>query len=780
MGLQTIKAQKTVSGQITDQGGGLPVPGVVVRASDSFSATVTDAQGNFRFDKLTGTSITLNFSHIAFQDTFITVPLSDNPVNVRLSLSPRTYLSEEVNVIATRANERSGLVYTTVTGKDLANVNLGQDLPVLLQMQPSVTTTSDAGNGVGYTGLRIRGSDATRVNVTINGIPVNDAESHQVYWVDLPDIAASTDNIQLQRGVGTSTNGPGAFGGSLNLQTSLLQPNPYGEVNSSYGSFNTYRNSVKFGTGLMQNQFSVDGRVSLIHSDGYMDRAFSNLQSIYLSGGYYGDRQSIRAVVMSGREKTYQSWYGVPEDSLATNRTFNMAGLYYDREGQIQYYENQTDNYRQDHYQLHYSRELGRDWMMSTSFFYTHGKGYYEEYVEEPMIDPGGLDPDSMTDSIYIQPAHIQQRWLDNDYRGLTWSLQRQFETVDFTAGGLVSAYDGLHYGEIIWQNYNITPYEPYRYYEDKATKKDYSAFVKMNWNFHEGWFLMGDMQLRHVNYSFTGKDASGNPLPADVPLTFFNPKAGITYMPSTWHRWYASVSVGQKEPVRDDYLASSPSSRPLPELMVDYEAGYRFSGHRVTAGANLYLMDYARQLVLNGSINDVGEYVRESIGDSYRAGLELDATWAPSARWQVQGNVTFSRNRIKNYNDYVYDEASGSTIMVTYANTAISFSPEIISGAVLTWKPVKALSFSLSNKYVGQQFLDNTQSDDRALPAYCFQDVRVEWSPAVKKLKSFTVRGAVYNVTDRKYSTNGYTYWGNYYYPQAGINFMGGVTVGF
>lgn len=776
----TATAQVSITGYITGTDDGLPIPGVVVRLDGSFSATVTDGKGVFRFDRVSNDVRELHFSHLAFNDTIIKLASAGKLSDIHMVLRPKTYLSEEVTITATRANDRSAVAYTTIDKKELEQLNLGQDLPILLQLQPSVTTTSDAGNGVGYTGIRIRGSDATRVNVTINGIPVNDAESHQVYWVNLPDLAASTDNIQLQRGVGSSTNGAAAFGGSLNIQTTTLRQDAFAEVSSSYGSFNTNRNALKFGTGLLDQKFALDGRVSLISSDGYMDRASSDLQSLYLSGGYYGKKQTLRAVIMTGKEKTYQAWYGVPEDSMSSNRTFNMAGLYYDRNGQPQYYGNQTDNYRQDYYQLLYSRELGNDWLLNTALFYTKGKGYYEEYVQDPLIDGGGLDPDSMTDSIYIQPAYIRQRWLDNDFRGMTWSLQRQFEKVDFTAGGTMSAYDGKHFGEVIWQNYNITPEEPYRYYDDIADKKDYNAYVKATWAVNSSLFLMGDLQLRHIDYSFTGKDADGNPLPSQVPLTFFNPKAGITYLPSTWHRFYLSAAVGQKEPVRDDYRASTANSRPLPEKLIDYEAGYRYSGHTVMGGINLYFMDYARQLVLNGSINDVGEYVRESINDSYRAGVELDITWAPSSHWQVQGNMTLSRNRILNYDDYVYDYNSGSTLLVSYANTAIAFSPEMISAAMVTWKPVNSLSISLSNKYVGKQYLDNTTNSSRQLDAYLFHDLRAEWSPTIKGLKTLTLRGAIYNLTNRLYSANGYTYGANYYYPQAGINFMGGVTVGF
>ncbi|MFM7217447.1 MAG: TonB-dependent receptor domain-containing protein, partial [Bacteroidota bacterium] len=373
-----------------------------------------------------------------------------------------------------------------------------------------------------------------------------------------------------------------------------------------------------------------------------------------------------------------------------------------------------------------------------------------------------------------------RQRWLDNDFAGMTWSLRKQFAALDFMAGGSSSYYEGHHFGKIIWQNYNILPYEPFDYYEDQARKSDQNIFVKANWNFTERWFLMGDAQLRYVDYSFTGNDVAGNPLPSEVALTFFNPKVGITFVPNTWHRFHLYAGVGQKEPVRDDYLASTPNSRPEPELLFDYEAGYRYNGHRTACGVNVYFMDYARQLVLNGSINDAGEYVRESIGNSYRAGIELDAVWAPVVKWQLQGNLTLSRNRIRNYTDYVYDNASASTLLINLPNTAIAYSPEIIGSALLTWKPVKSLSLTLTGKYVGDQYLDNTENSERKLNDYLVNDLRVEWSPTVKAIKQLTFRGCIYNLTDRMYSANGYTYYGNYYFPQAGINFMGGITVGF
>jgi iron complex outermembrane receptor protein len=639
-----------------------------------------------------------------------------------------------------------------------------------------VVTTSDAGNGVGYTGIRIRGSDATRVNVTINGIPLNDAESHQVYWVDLPDLAASVESIQLQRGVGTSTNGPGAFGGSMNIQTTTRSQEPFAEISSNAGSFSTLRNSIRFGTGMLKDHFVLEGRLSRISSDGYIDRATSDLQSLYLSGGYHSEKQSLRVVCMSGREKTYQAWYGVPEDSLQTNRTYNMAGLYIDRTGAIQYYDNQTDNYIQNHYQMLWSRDLDAGWSANAALFLTTGKGYYEEFIDEDYYATGNMDP---VDSMYIRPYHIRQRWLDNSFYGTTWSVQHRGKKLDLNAGGAVSRYEGDHFTDIIWQNYNVLVNGPYTERSDNASKFDGNIYLKADYSLTPEWNVTGDLQYRHVGYTFTGLDADGEPLPSEVSLDFFNPKAGITWEPNNWHRWYASVSVGQKEPVRDDYVASTASSRPAPERLVDYEAGYRYSGHTFTCNANFYYMDYARQLILNGSINDVGEFVRESVGDSYRSGIELEAAWAPSPRWTVRMNATVSRNRIANYTEYAYDSAT--TIVIDYPNTPIAYSPDLVAAGSAEWKAFKSLTISLTGKQVGEQYLDNTGNPEHRLEGYLVSDLGFQWSPTVRKVKKLVFRATIYNITDRMYSANGYVYYGmNYLFPQAGRHFMAGVTVGF
>ncbi|MFM2207361.1 MAG: hypothetical protein RL213_1336 [Bacteroidota bacterium] len=765
-------AQGILSGIVTDGNGGLPVPGVVLNIEGSYSATVTDHAGRFRFERLPGSEATLITSHIAFEQKKITATLPSE--DLRIALSPRTYLSEEVNISATRAGTRSAYAFTTIYKESLEETNLGKDLPVLLQLQPSTVTTSDAGNGVGYTGIRIRGSDATRVNVTINGIPLNDAESHQVYWVDLPDLAASVEDIQLQRGVGTSTNGPGAFGGSMNIRTEAPEREAFATVSSSAGSFNTYRNSIRFGTGMLQDRFHLEGRLSRITSDGYIDRATSDLSSLYLSAGYSSDKQSVRVLFLSGREKTYQAWYGVPEDSIATNRTFNPAGLYFDRFGNIGFYDNQTDNYRQNHLQALWSYDLSKGWMLNAALHHTGGKGYYEEFIDEDYYN--GVDP--VQDSMYIRPYDIRQRWLDNSFYGMTWSVRHSGRKLEFNAGGAASRYSGDHFGKIIWQNYNTLQTGPYRYYDDDALKSDLNVFAKAEYEAVAGLVITGDVQYRHINYSFTGLDAGGDPLPADVRLDFFNPKAGISWEPNNWHRWYASVSVGQKEPVRDDYVASSPESRPLPELMIDYEGGYRYSGHRVSVNLNLFYMDYVRQLVLNGSINNVGEFVRESVGDSYRSGIEVEAAWAPSAKWNFRMNATVSRNRISSYPEYSYD--SSTVFRIDYLNTPIAYSPEAVGALSADWKPVSSLSVSLTGKYVGSQYLDNTRNEAHRLDAYLVNDLQLSWSPSLKGTKELAFTVAVYNLTDRMYSANGYVYYGtDYLFPQAGRHFMAGVRVG-
>lgn len=783
------------------------ISGAVVQVENSFSATVTDKDGKFTLQNLKPGNYRLIISHISFEKQMVEagVPSSKEIV---VMMKKKIYLSEEVTVTATRAASHSAVAFTNVSKDELKKNNLGQDIPYLLNMTPSVVVTSDAGTGIGYTGIRIRGSDATRVNVTLNGVPVNDAEAHGVYWVDLPDLASSIDNIQIQRGVGTSTNGAGAFGGTVNIQTQKFSADPYGSISSSFGSFSTWKNTVGFGTGLINNKsdsstagFSFDGRISKITSDGYIDRATSDLKSLYLSAGYFGRRSSLRFIVMTGKEKTYQAWYGVHEDSLATNRTFNPAGIYYDANGKINYYDNQTDNYQQDYYQLIYSKELRNNWDFNLTVHCTKGKGYYEEY--KPADDYYGEGafsfyglPDVIVGSDTITTTNlVRRKWLVNDFYGLTWSANTNAKRWQLILGGALNQYAGDHFNEIIWAqnlpaNVLTTPYE---YERNDALKTDMNIFGKLIYAASAHLHLFGDLQLRAVGYRFPGFTDFLEARQQQVTVSFFNPKFGVTYNFNNRNLVYASVSFGGKEPVRDDYVNSTPSSRPKPEYMSDVEAGYKFKSNKTSAGINFYNMNYKNQLVLTGQVNDVGEYTRKNISESSRAGVEAEAAFLFSDKFNASFNITVSSNKINSHPEFIdtYD-STGNYIgqqKNDFRKTDIAFSPSIISGVMLNYSPVKNFTVSLQSKYVGKQFLDNTSDEKKKLDSYFVNDFRLKWNVPTKLFQEFSLTLLVNNVLDEMYESNGYTY--NYisggetvsenlYYPQAGRNFLAGLSINF
>lgn len=783
------------------------ISGAVVQVENSFSAAVTDRDGKFTLQNLKVGNYRLIISHISFEKQIVeaSVPSSSEIV---VLMKKKIYLSEEVTITALRATAHSAVAFTNVSKDELEKNNLGQDIPYLLNMTPSVVVTSDAGTGIGYTGIRIRGSDATRVNVTLNGVPVNDAEAHGVYWVDLPDLASSIDNIQIQRGVGTSTNGAGAFGGSVNIQTQKFSAAPYGSISSSFGSFNTWKNTVGFGTGLINNKsdtsragFSFDGRLSKITSDGYIDRAASDLKSLYLSGGYFGSRSSLRFIIMSGKEKTYQAWYGVPQDSLKTNRTFNPAGIYYDANGKINYYDNQTDNYRQDYYQLIYSKELRNNWDLNLTAHYTKGKGYYEEYKPaDDYYGEGALSfyglPDVIIGSDTITTTNlIRRKWLDNDFYGLTWSANKNAKRWRLILGGALNQYAGDHFNEIIWAqnlpaNILTTPYE---YESSDALKTDMNIFGKLIYDASARLHLFGDLQLRAVGYRFPGFTDSLEARQQQVVVSFFNPKAGVTYDFNNRNSVYASVSLGGKEPVRDDYVNSTPSSRPKPEYMSDVEAGYKYKSNKTSAGINFYFMNYNDQLALTGQVNDVGEYTRKNISESYRAGVEAEAAFLFSEKFNAAFNVTLSSNKINSHSEFIdeYDSTGNYSGQQKndFGKTDIAFSPSMISAFMLNYSPVKNFTASLQSKYVGEQFLDNTSNENKKLDSYFVNDFRLKWNVTTKLFKEFSLTLLVNNVLDEVYESNGYTYGyvsaretvsENLLYPQAGRNFLAGASIKF
>ncbi len=784
LGLLTLPAwaQFALTGQVAEANGS-PLPGAAITIEGSYKGTFADATGQFRLATLKPGQYQLRVSLLGYQPLLQTVDLRQNET-INLQLQRSEVVMDEVIVSATRANEKTAIAYSTVNRTDLNKQNLGQDLPVLLNFTPSVVTTSDAGAGVGYTGIRIRGSDATRVNITLNGIPYNDAESQGTYWVNMPDFASSVTSVQIQRGVGTSTNGAGAFGGSINVQTNTLQKEPYAETNASAGSFGTLKTTLMAGSGLLNKHWVVDARLSKIGSDGYIDRAFSKLKSFYVSGGYYTDRSFVRLNIFSGQEQTYQAWNGVPESLLKTNRRYNEFT-----------YDNQTDNYQQDNYQLISSYELSKRWRLNASLHWTKGRGYYEEFKTNANLSTYSLPSIVIRDSTITKTDLIRRKWLDNDFYGGLFSLDyTSFGKLTGNIGGGWNRYQGKHFGEVIWARWNATPVTStgsirQRYYDNDATKTDFNLYAKVYYPITAKLNSYVDLQIRTVDYSFLGFDKDQNTVQQQANLTFFNPKAGLTYALSDQTTVYASVGVGNKEPNRDDYTQSTPGSRPLAEHLTDWEAGYKLRTDRLAFTANAYYMVYKNQLVLSGQINDVGNYNRVNVPDSYRLGLELEAAMrlSKSLRWNL--NATLSRNKIAQFTEYLDNFDSGNQVPVVHRQADISFSPAFIAGSQLLYSPAKRLEIGLLSKYVSQQYLDNTQTQTRTLHAYLVNDIRLVYTVKPHWVQELTFTLLFNNVLNELYESNGYTYAyisegrtqaDNYYYPQAGRNFLAGVRVRF
>lgn len=667
---------------------------------------------------------------------------------------------DEVLVLAVRVTTKTPVSFSNLTKKDFKFRNLGQDIPILMNFMPSVVTTSDAGNGVGYTGIRVRGSDATRVNVTINGIPYNDAEGSGTYFVDLPDFASSVESLQLQRGVGTSTNGAGAFGASLNMLTDSYSKQSSGEISNSAGSFNTRKNTVKFSTGLMNNHFEIAGRLSQIKSDGYIDRGSSNLRSYFLQGTYVGKTTIIKALTFGGTEKTYQSWNGIDGETLNGNRTFNSAGMFTDEFGNARFYDNETDNYQQDHYQLHWNEKVSSTWNTNLAVHYTKGKGYYENYKEDADFADYGLTPVAGQTTTDL----IRQKWLDNDFYGTTFSANYKKDKVDFIFGGAWNKYNGKHFGKVIWARYASTSELGDHYYDDYGNKTDGNVFAKINYQLTEKWSLYGDLQYRTVNYKANGLGAN---LVNDT-FHFFNPKAGLNYTIDTKNSLYLSYARANREPNRTDYEGGTVK----PEKLNDYELGWRYLSNKVKLNTNVYYMAYKDQLILTGNLDGVGNPIRSNSEKSYRLGLEIDATIAVSEQVFIRPNITLSQNKNVDLN------VDGTN----FGNKNIAYSPNVVAGNIIVYKPTEGLQVSLLSKFVGEQYLNNIELQEARLPDYFVNDVNVSYEIKPKSVfQSIVFTGLMNNTFNKKYVSNGYMYdVYPYYYPQAGRNFLLGLTLKF
>ena len=670
---------------------------------------------------------------------------------------------DEVLVSAVRVTTKTPVSFSNLDKKEIKTRNLGQDIPILMNYLPSVVTTSDAGNGVGYTGIRVRGSDATRVNVTINGIPYNDSESHGTYWVNMPDFASSLESIQLQRGVGTSTNGAGAFGASLNMLTETYSKKATAEISSSLGSFNTNKNTVKFSTGLLNNHFEMAGRLSVLKSDGYIDRASSNLKSYFLQGNYIGNTTLIKALVFGGTEKTYQSWNGIDAATMATDRTFNSAGIYTDEAGKTRFYDNETDNYKQDHYQLHWNEKLSENWSTNLAFHYTKGKGYYENYKEDAKFSSYGLTPIVIGGTTINTTDLVRQKWLDNDFYGTTFSANYKDENLNVILGGGWNKYEGEHFGKVIWARYASQSELGDRYYEDQATKTDGNIFAKANYQITPKISLFGDLQLRNVTYKANSWETGT----VNDTFTFFNPKAGLNYDIDGKNKLYFSYARANREPNRTDYE----NGNPKPEKLNDYELGWRWDAEKVKVNSNIYYMAYKDQLILTGKLDDVGSPIRSNSDTSYRLGLEVDATIQLSKKFIIRPNFTLSDNKNVDMNIGFGD-----------VTTNIAYSPSVILGNILVYSPIEQLHISLLQKFVGDQFMNNFDSVESRLPDYFVNDLNIVYSIKPKTIfKEIVLTGLVNNMLNKKYVSNGYM-WDvyPYYYPQSGINFLAGMTLKF
>ena len=798
-----IAAQSQINGVVTGKSGE-PLGGAHVVLNGYERAVYTGYGGEFEFGNLKSETYALKVSYIGYQSYFDTLEAGQNSQNLEIALVPSLFLTDEVVVNATRLSQQAPATFKNIDKREIETRNLGQDLPMLLNHTPSLVATSDAGAGVGYTSMRIRGSDQTRINVTVNGIPINDPESQGVFWVNMPDISSSLSSLQIQRGLGTSTNGSGAFGASINMETNVLEQDAGGMISNSFGSFNTRKHTVQFNSGRLKSGFAMEGRLSEIASDGYIDRASSNLRSYYLSGGYYGEKTVVKAITFSGKERTYQSWYGTPQSRLdndvngmlahaanegySEDQTQNLLNS--GRTYNYYTYENQIDDYHQTHYQLHFIQELAPDLKLAIAGHYTIGQGFFEEHKSNAKFADYGK-PDAIIGADTITRSDIiRRRWLDNDFYGGTFSLNYQKNRHNITLGGGAHIYRGSHFGEIVWSEVSTEMDHLEEYYRNIGDKDDLSIYGKWDYNI-EKWTFMADLQIRSVNYITKGIDNDQLQIDVNEQFLFVNPKLGARYNLNSRSSIYGYIGRGNREPVRNDFVDAPAGTKPVAETLNNVEVGYAFVDDKLNFNINGFLMDYQNQLVLTGELNDVGSSVRRNVDKSYRAGIEIDGTYMFFKELGVNANAAFSRNKIENFNEVIYDygDINGGILNENYKDVDISFSPSVVASGMLIIKPVDNLELNFISKYVSKQYLDNTQNAARSIDAYWVNDVRIGYGINDLLFEKIEINLLVNNIFDVEYASNGYTYsyafdrnltTENFYYPQAGINFMIGVNLIF
>lgn len=785
----TSIAQNNFVGRVTDSSGE-PIVGANILIEESNLITYTDEKGKFYLNS-NSTNIDIQVSHVGYLTKEIEFSNPNQEINI--VLDDGIILKDEIKVISTRAKYNSPFAFTNISKSFIEKNNSGKDIPFLINSTPSTYSTSDAGNGIGYTGVRIRGSDATRINVTINGIPYNDSESHGVFWVNVSDLASSANSIQVQRGVGSSTNGGGAFGGTVSIKTGKASEDFKLKYSSSAGSYKSFKNTLELNSGLIKNKINMNLRLSKINSDGYVDRATSDLKSYYASASYYSDKTSIDLINFSGKERTYQSWWGTPEgrinndinemnnvianngysDEQADNllnsgRTFN----YYT-------YDNQTDNYQQDHYQMHFNHDISNTANLHLALHYTYGRGYYEEFREDDNLS-------NYYDFLENKSLDlVRRRWLSNHFYGFTYSFSKKFDKSEINIGGALNEYDADHFGEIIQPQLMVS--EPY--YFSKSFKKDGNIFIKYNLNITESAELFTDMQLRGYSHKMKGNDNDKSIIDVDKNNVFFNPKVGLTKSLNDKVILYGSVAVANREPIRSDYIDSK--IEPKHESLVNIELGKGFNYNIGSFNTNLYLMEYNNQLITTGEVNDVGAYIRENVKKSRRFGVELTNV-LNTKDFYVNSSLSLSRNLVYNFNETLYDYGADfsqyNIIENKYVITDLAFSPGVLLNNHFEWKANKFLSFILNSKYVGKQYLDNTSNEKRVLKDFLINDFKIQTNLTNNVLNNLFFKIEINNIFNVKYSSNGYTfgYYGgmdyevreNYFYPQATRNIMFSISI--
>jgi iron complex outermembrane receptor protein len=767
-----------LSGRVSGRDGA-PLAGASIVITNTNTGVLSGTDGTYSIGLPEG-SYSIRFSYVGYEPQIRTVNL-ENDVVLDIVLEEKVLMTEDVIIKATRAGEHAPLAYTNISQELIMKQNTGQDLPFLLSLTPSLIETSEAGNGVGYTSLRIRGTDASRINVTIDGIPLNDAESQQVFWVDLPDLASSVDNIQVQRGVGTSSNGAGAFGASVNIQTRGIERKPFAEINSSAGSFNTFKNSLAAGTGLLYDKFAFQMRYSDIRSDGFIERTGSKHNSAFLSGIYRTEKSLLKANILLGKEHTGIGWWGVPGELLPVSRRYNPAGEYTDDNGITQYYNNEN------HFQLIYTTKINNILSFHTALHYTKGAGYYEEYKEDRSLSGYGL-PDIVQGGTTITTTDlIQRKWLSNDFYGLIYSLGYNNKKLEANLGGSLNLYSGDHYGRIIWMRYPGNTKMDQEWYLNNGEKGEMSFYGKANYSLSRKFMFFGDLQYRYIRYKLRGPDDDLKDIGQNHSYNFFNPKAGFFFSITPDMEAFLSASVANREPARADFkeAAGDPEAMPGPERLYDIEAGYKLRTGKSSFSVNLYDMIYKDQLVPTGELSNVGYPITTNVEKSYRAGIELTAGIIPTDFIQWNFSLTLSQNKIPAFTEYYvdYNTSDGTSEYKSrvLGSVDIAYSPSLTGSSDLALKLFPVLNFHLISKYVGKQYFDNTMNNERIIDPYFVNNIRIDYEPA-RKLKGAQLQLLINNILNVSYESNAYG--GNwfedgiektwsYYFPQAGMNFM-------